>query len=132
MQRFNEQTTRLVEQMKSFEKETGVPIAPCGLVFYDLIVDPPDLPLTLRTDWVYMVENIHQNHIGTMANAATHYAVMTGRSPIGLQMWDPYPPELVKAVQERAWRIVQDWKADKTVIKPVPEKLPEQYSNGQR
>jgi len=67
-----------------------------------------------------------------MVNAATNYAVMTGRSPVGLQMWDPYPPELVKAVQERAWQIVLDWKADKTVIKPVPDNLPEQYRSPER
>jgi predicted alpha/beta superfamily hydrolase len=120
---FREQTQRIVDRMKEFEKDTGVPVAPCGLVFYDLTVDPPAVP-GLRLDWVFMVENIHQNHIGTMANAATHYAVMTGRSPVGLPMWDPYPPELVKAVQERAWKIVQDWKADKTVVKPLPSENP--------
>jgi hypothetical protein len=116
---FRERTEGIVRSAKEFERETGVPVAPCGLVFYDLIVDPP---LTgLRLDWVFMVDNIHQNHIGSMANAATHYAVMMGRSPVGLPMWDPYPPELVKAVQERAWQIVQDWKADRFVIKPLPE-----------
>ncbi len=97
-----------------------MPVAPCGLVFYDLVVDPPDVP-GLRPDWVFMSENIHQGQIGTMANAATHYAVMTGRSPVGLPMWDPYPPKLVKAVQERAWKIVQDWKAGKVVVKPVKQ-----------
>lgn len=116
---YREQTTRIVEETRNFENETGVAIAPCGLVLYDLTIDPPAIP-GLRLDWLYMVENIHQNHIGTMVNAATHYAVMTGRSPVGLPMWDPYPEELVKAVQERAWQIVQDWKAGKIKIKPIP------------
>jgi hypothetical protein len=118
MASFREQTVRIVDQMQQFGRDTGVPVAPCGLVFYDLIVDPPDVA-GLRPDWIFMSENIHQNQIGTMANAATHYAVMTGRSPVGLPMWDPYPPELVKAVHERAWRIVQDWRAGKVVVKPV-------------
>lgn len=116
MEGYKSQTERIVEQMLNFEKETGVPIAPCGLVFYDLIVDPPE-DYDLRQDWVYMVENIHQNHIGTMANAATHYAVMTGRSPVGMEMWDPYPADLVREVQERAWQIVKDWKSGKINIK---------------
>jgi hypothetical protein len=113
---YRKQTIEIVETMRAFESSTGVPIAPCGLVFYDLIVDPPAVE-GLRQDWVYMVENIHQNHLGTMVNAATHYAVMTGRSPVGLPMWDPYPKELVKAVQERAWKIVQDWKEGQIEIK---------------
>ena len=122
MASFRKQTVKIVEDMEQFEKETGVPVAPCGLVFYDLVADPPDIP-GLRTDWVFMVENIHQNHIGTMVNAAVHYAVMTGRSPVGLPMWDPYPPGLIKAVQERAWQIVQEWKAGHPVIKPLPGKM---------
>ncbi len=95
MASFREQTVRIVDSARQFEQDTGVPVAPCGLVFYDLVADPPDVP-GLRPDWVFMSENIHQGQIGTMANAATHYAVMTGRSPVGLPMWDPYPPELVK------------------------------------
>jgi hypothetical protein len=120
MAAFRQETARIVDQMEQFERNTGVPVAPCGLVFYDLTVDPPAVP-GLRPDWIFMSEDIHQNQIGTMANAATHYAVMTGRSPVGLPMWDPYPPELVKAVQERAWKIVQDWKAGKAVVKPLKQ-----------
>jgi hypothetical protein len=64
-----------------------------------------------------MVENIHQNHLGTMANIAAHYGVLTGQPPIGLPMWDPYPPDLVKALQMRAWEIIQDWKKGEVNIK---------------
>jgi hypothetical protein len=117
---FRDQTIRIVENARQFEKETGVPIAPCGLVFYNLIVDPPK-GYDLRLDWVYMVENIHQNHIGTMANAATYFAVLTGLSPVGLEMWDPYPKDLAREVQERAWKIVQDWKNGNVEIKPLPQ-----------
>ena len=116
LQSFREQTVQIAESMKKFEEETGVPVVPCGLIFYDLIADPPPVE-GLRLDWVFMVENIHQNHIGTLSNAAAHYAVMTGRSPVGLPMWDPYPPELVTAVQERTWKIVQDWKGGKIDVK---------------
>ncbi len=115
---FREQTGKIVESMRQFEQETGVPVAPCGLVFYDLIVDPPEIP-GLRTDWVFMVENIHQNHLGTIANVATHYAVMTGLSPVGMPVWEPYPQDIVRAVQERAWKIVREWKEGTTVLKPL-------------
>ncbi|MCB0629328.1 MAG: hypothetical protein R2824_27795 [Saprospiraceae bacterium] len=115
MEGYRRQTEEIVAAMREFENSTGVPVAPCGLVFYDLITNPPSFE-DLRLDWVYMVENIHQNHLGTMVNAATHYAVMTGRSPVGLPMWEPYPEALVKEIQERAWKVVQDWKAGKVDI----------------
>lgn len=116
---FRQQTVEIVDNMQKFEKETGVPVIPCGLIFYDLVVDPPKVK-GLREDWVFMVGNIHQNHLGTMANASAHYAVMTGCSPVGLPMWDPYPPELIRAIQERAWKIIRDWKAGKAVVKELP------------
>jgi hypothetical protein len=59
-----------------------------------------------------------------ITRAASRYAVMTGRSPVGLPMCDPYPPELVEAVQERAWQIVRDLKPDRIVVKPWSQGLP--------
>ncbi|MDR2497963.1 MAG: hypothetical protein LBD28_00795 [Tannerellaceae bacterium] len=118
---YRERSQRLAEQMKAFETTTGIAVAPCGLVFYDLLIDPPAVEGGLRLDWMYMEANIHQNHIGTMINAATHYAVMTGRSPVGLPIWDPWPPKLVREVQERAWKIVKEWKAGHILIKDAPK-----------
>ncbi|MDR2495941.1 MAG: hypothetical protein LBD21_02285 [Tannerellaceae bacterium] len=112
---YRDRLLKLVGQMRAFESASGIAVAPCGLVFYDLLVDPPKLE-GLRIDWMYMEEDIHQNHIGTMINAATHYAVMTGRSPVGLPMWDPWPPQLVREVQQRAWKIVKEWKAGQLMI----------------
>ncbi|MCB0670026.1 MAG: hypothetical protein KDC80_29570 [Saprospiraceae bacterium] len=109
MQGFKRQTEDIVEKMEQFEAETGVPVIPCGLIYYDLVANPPP-DFNLRPDWPFMVENIHQNHLGTMANAAAHYAVLTGRSPVGLPMWDPYPRSLIEALQERTWEVVEEWK----------------------
>ena len=115
MEGFKNQTKAIVETTMKFEEETGVPVIPCGLIFYDLVKNPPQFEnIKLREDWVFMVENIHQNHLGTMINASAHYAVLTGQSPVGLPMWDPYPEELVRVLQERTWQIVKDWKAGKT------------------
>jgi hypothetical protein len=111
MENYRETTMAMVQESKKFENETGTPVVPCGLVYYDLITNPPEFEdLQLRQDWVFMEQNIHQNHIGTMVNAAAHYAVMTGQSPVGLPMWDPYPIELVHAPQQRTWEVVQQWK----------------------
>jgi len=115
---FREQTIQIVDSMKAFEKANGVPVVPCGLVFYDLVTDPPKIP-GLRTDFVFMPENIHQGQLGSFVNLATHYAMLCGRSPVGLPHWDPYPPELTQAVTERAWQIVQDWKSDRITFKPA-------------
>lgn len=115
---YRESTREIVEASRAFEQETGIPVIPCGLIFYDLVANPPALKdISLRQDWVFMEEDIHQNHIGTMVNAAAHYAVLTGQSPVGLPMWDPYPEELVKAVQQRTWDIVKKWKKGEIVIR---------------
>ena len=90
MEYYKKTTEAIVKESREFEEETGIPVIPCGLIYYDLIIDPPVFKdMILRQDWVFMEQNIHQNHIGTMVNAAAHYAVMTGQSPIGLPMWNP-------------------------------------------
>jgi hypothetical protein len=115
---YKKSTLEIAEVCKAFERDTGVPVVPCGLIFYDLVVNPPALKDNrLREDWVFMEQNIHQNHIGTMVNAAAHYAVLTGRSPVGLPMWDPYPQELVAAIQQRVWEIVNKWKMGEVVVR---------------
>lgn len=114
---FREQTRRIVESGLALEKETGVAVVPCGLIYWDLIADPP-LP-GLRQDFVFVYEDIHQNSLGTLANVWAHYAVLTGRSPVGLPTWEPYDQRLVQAVQERVWQVVRDWKERKVTIKPV-------------
>lgn len=117
---FRDQTVEIVRNIQEFQDKTGILVVPCGLIFYDLIVDPPKIKgLNLREDWIFMVENIHQNHLGTMANVAAHYAVLSGCSPVGLPMWDPYPAELVREIQERAWKIVNEWMAGKVTIKEI-------------
>ena len=115
---FRADTERIANAMKAYEQRTGVPVAPCGLVFYDLLADPPKVP-GLRTDFTFMPENIHQGQLGSMINVATHYATLCGRSPVGLPDWDPYPPGLIRAVQERAWQVVQAWQRGEVVIKPL-------------
>ena len=112
---FEKETNSIVQEMKKFERENNIPVIPCGLIFYDLIADPPS-GFSLRVDWPFMVENIHQNHLGTMANVAAHYAILVGRSPIGLPMWDPYPKKLVKKLQKRVWQLVQEWKHEKLSV----------------
>lgn len=117
MQGYKRGTQEIVEISKAFERETGIPVVPCGLIYYDLVTNPPAFKdISLRQDWVFMEQDIHQNHIGTMVNAAAHYAVLTGQSPVGLPMWDPYPEELTKAVQQRVWDIVRKWKKGEVII----------------
>lgn len=111
MESYREQTMDIVRTCRNFEDERNAQVIPCGLIFYSLLVDPPDIDEELRLDWMFMQENIHQNHLGTMINLAAHFSIMTGLSPVGLPMWDPYPPALVKALQERVWEVVRVWKA---------------------
>lgn len=113
MDGYRTQSKKIEVETKAFAAATGVPIVPCGSIYYDLISNPPVFnDIQLRKDWTFIEENIHQNQFGTMINAAAHYAVLTGQSPVGLPMWDPYPQKLVRVVQERVWQIVKQWKQE--------------------
>lgn len=60
----------------------GLRVAPAALVFYDLAVNPP--VAVPRVDYLYGAGNIHQNGLGTLVNAFTLFAVMTGQLSVGI------------------------------------------------
>ncbi len=111
---FRRSTEQIVGQVQELQKQRDVLVMPCGLILYDLTVDPPPALAGQREDYAA------QSELGMVACVASFYAVTTGRSPVGLPMEDDLDPAAVRAVEERVWRIVQDWEAGKVVIKPVP------------
>jgi hypothetical protein len=68
---------------RTLEREfPGLLVVAGALIFYDLAQRPPvDVP---RVDYLYGLDNIHQNGLGTLVNAFAMFAVMSGRSPVGL------------------------------------------------
>ncbi len=74
--------------------------------------------LNFYADGVHMNDQPHNGRdsgtIGSYATAATHYATLTGESPVGLTV-EPYEQfnpeadaELIEAIQETVWDVVND------------------------
>lgn len=115
-------TRKAVREMREFEKETGATIIPAAVLFHDLTVRPPDgMP---RVDYLWKEQNIHQNALGTMANALLMAAMLTGESPARLNFDFPpyivgqkfrdepdlrYTRDLRETLQYRAWSVTQAW-----------------------
>jgi hypothetical protein len=113
--------------MRDLEKETGATIIPAAVLYHDLTVRPPDgMP---RVDYLWRKGDPNQNAIGTMANALLMSAMLTGKSPAGLNF--DLPPyvvgqrlqdepelrltrELRETIQYRAWEVAQRWAKGKT------------------
>ena len=126
-QQYTSATRGAVRRMRAFEKETGARIIPAAVLYHDLTINPPDaMP---RIDFLWKERNIHQNALGTMANALLFSAMITGDSPAGLNF--DYPPNIVgqklmdepeirlsrelrETLQYRSWAIAQAWARGKT------------------
>ena len=124
---YTEATRRTVQAMRQMEKETGATTVPVAVAYHDLTLRPPmDVP---RVDYLWMADNIHQNELGTLVNMWMLYAILTGKSPVGIDIDMPphiegetlqddsqvrATPEMRKALQERVWKIAQQWKAGET------------------
>ncbi|MGV3483406.1 MAG: hypothetical protein ACO1RT_03180 [Planctomycetaceae bacterium] len=120
-------TRKAVRTMRVLEKETGATIIPAAVLYHDLTLRPPTgMP---RVDYLWRAANVHQNSLGTMANALLMSAMLTGQSPAGLNF--DFPPhiigqqladepelrltrELREILQYRAWAVAQGWAKGKT------------------
>lgn len=129
LQSYTAATKRSVRDMRQLEKETGATIVPAAVVYHDLTTQPPEgLP---RVDYLWHPANIHQNELGTMVNAWMFYAVLTGKSPVGVD-FDMSPfivgdklrgapelrltPELRRILQERVWKVAKEWQSGTTLV----------------
>lgn len=119
---YTAETRKVVKVMRELEKDSDVTVIPTGVLFHDLTVRPPGgMP---RVDYLWKERDIHQNALGTMANALLMSALLTGESPAGLNF--DFPPHIVgqklkdepqlrltrglrEALQYRAWSVAQSW-----------------------
>lgn len=131
MEAYRASTAADVRLMRQMERETRAVVVPVAVIYHDLISRPPREGL--REDYLWKPANIHQNFLGTAVNAWSLYAVLTGRSPVGVDLdytanlpnWMPptlapddlalaRDAELRRAVQERVWKVVQQWRSGTT------------------
>ena len=127
MESYTAATKRTVGDMRAMEKETGATIIPAALVYHDLTVRPPaGMP---RVDYLWIESNIHQNELGSMVSAWMFYAILTGKSPVGVDFDLPpfvtgeamkktpevrLTPELRIELQQRVWKVAQAWRSGQT------------------
>lgn len=120
-------TRKTVGLMRRLQQESDVVVIPAVVVYHDLTLRPPsEMP---RPDYLWHEANIHQNELGTLVNAWTVYAVLAGKSPVGLDLdVSPYVvagklksmPDFVmtadvrSALQARVGEVVQAWKSGRT------------------
>ena len=57
-----------------------------------------------------------QNDLGTLVNVSMLYAVMSGDSPVGLPMWDPFSKALVDAIQGRVYEVYKKWQKGEIML----------------
>jgi len=88
----------------------GVPVAPCGHVWHSLTDTLP--PGNVPRDYLY-ADDIHPNNLAQYLNSWIFYAILTRRSPVGLDYYYTdvtnvtYNATIRTAMQERAWAIAQ-------------------------
>jgi hypothetical protein len=142
MENYRAGTASIVASMRQFETQADVRIVPSGLVYYDLLADPPFEGL--REDWLYWPGNIHQNGVGIALNTYVFYAALYSESPVGIDYeliipWNGsvvvsgdqvatreagdslyfydeivFDDEFRTALQQRAWDLTEDWFAHTT------------------
>ena len=75
---------------------------PAGLAFARSVARKPDLNL-------YVADKRHPSLAGTYLAAATSYAALFKRSPVGSSYTAGLPPDVARHLQTVAWETVQEF-----------------------
>jgi hypothetical protein len=95
-----EMTEQLATAYTQVGNDNGVLVIPAGLAFARSIAERPDI--TLRT-----ADKRHPNPAGTYLSAATVYAAVFKKSPVGLQYNGGLEDSVARHLQKTAWDTVQ-------------------------
>lgn len=95
-----EMTQQLADAYTAAAKANGMKVIPAGLAFARAIAAKPDLEL-------YVADKRHPSLAGTYLAAATTYAALWGKSPVGLSYTAGLPADVVQVLQKAAWDTVQ-------------------------
>jgi hypothetical protein len=97
-----EMTAQLAEAYTREANANDAFVIPAGLAFARSIAQKPDLNL-------YVADKRHPSLAGTYLAAATSYAALFKRSPVGLSYTAGLPPDIARHLQTVAWETVQDY-----------------------
>jgi len=97
-----EMTIALAEQYTIAANANDALVVPAGLAFARAISKRADLEL-------YEPDKRHPSLAGTYLAACTVYAVLYGKSPVGLKYTAGLPAETVALLQTSAWETVQEY-----------------------
>ena len=97
-----EMTAQLAEAYTREANANDAFVIPAGLAFARSIAQKPDLNL-------YVADKRHPSLAGTYLAAATTYASLFKRSPVGLSYTAGLPPDIARHLQTVAWETVQDY-----------------------
>jgi hypothetical protein len=94
-----EMTAQLAEQYTIAANANDALVIPAGLAFANAIAKDPKLEL-------YVADKRHPTLAGTYLGAATTYAALYRKSPVGLGYTAGLPAETVRLLQTAAWEAV--------------------------
>jgi len=97
-----EMTAQLAEQYTVAGNANDALVIPAGLAFANAIAKRPDLEL-------YESDKRHPSLAGTYLAAATVYATLYGKSPVGLSYTAGLPKETATLLQSAAWEAAQGY-----------------------
>ena len=99
-----EMTAQLADAYTRVANQHDAIVIPAGLAFARAIAKHPTLKL-------YDVDKRHPSPAGTYLAAATTYAVLTGKSPVGLKYTASLDAATASILQEAAWETVRSYHA---------------------
>ncbi|MBL8341740.1 MAG: hypothetical protein JNL30_09760 [Rubrivivax sp.] len=99
-----EMTQQLAAEYTAAGKANNAQVIPVGLAFARAIALKPDVEL-------YVADKRHPSLAGTYLSAATAYAALFGKSPVGVSYTAGLAPDLARLLQTAAWDAVQAYKA---------------------
>jgi hypothetical protein len=97
-----EMTQALADAYTRAGNSNGALVIPAGLAFSTTTKQFPDIEL-------YASDKRHPSLAGTYLAACTTYAVLFGKSPVGLSYQAGLNPETASALQTVAWEAVQEY-----------------------
>lgn len=109
--KFHTDMTAFTTNYNALGVTLGCPVAPCARIWHSLTDTLPRAGLA--RDYLYG-DDLHQNNLSSYLNSWIFYAVLTGRTPVGLDYTYTtvsnvtYDAALRTAMQQRVWSIIQN------------------------
>jgi hypothetical protein len=96
----------IVGAHRRIEAETGASVAPVGVAMEKALAERPDLEMII-------FDALHPTPAGTYLAAATIYATLFDRSPVGLAYFtDDVSEDEAAFLQRIAWETMDEWRAE--------------------